>query len=85
MQGTLICGGRADPGRQGVTFTGSLLDKARQATWFFTTLIVPRDDHRSTTSVDLGVTDKFQQVNKFTNIESTNTKDQSSFITQMIL
>ena len=54
------------------------LSVGRQAAQIFATLHMLRSDHKSTTSVDFGVTNTFRQVSKFTNTESTDNKDQGS-------
>lgn len=60
----------AKRGRQ----SAALFDlKGKRACWAiecFKTLGVSTNDHKSTVMVDLGITNKFQQVGTFTNMES---------------
>lgn len=68
----LVCRWRAETQRQSVAVFASTVHVDR----FFTTLCTIVNDHKSTRSMGLGVTNKLQQVDKFTNNGSASNERQ---------
>lgn len=67
---------RTETRRQSGTLFSFSWDHARRAACFFITLLISANEHESTTSIDLGVTNKFQCLSKFRNTESANNEEQ---------
>ena len=58
------------------------LDWVTQVFCFFATVYMSANDWESTANIDMGLTNKFQQVGEFENMEPTNNEEQLYFSQQ---
>ena len=64
------CSMRAETRRQSLAPVPLSWEHMHWETIFFASLHMSANDHKSTRSIDLGVTNKFWQIGRFVNIES---------------